>query len=143
MRRLDSLGLLIDYTCPEGSDVQGPAFLDILDKHITDTLRRRGWRFPPQMRPDNVVELEYSHLSWTFVFYRQKKILVPVGDNQSEKRYLLVSSLSTPIVDFGPKTLEESPFGATAKRPQHPSVTGRPLIYISKCTLYTFSTADK
>jgi hypothetical protein len=131
-KRLNDLGLLIDFKALGGPDVKGPAFVQSLDKHITDTLRSRGWIFPPRPQPRNVADFTYDDLPWRFVFNLQKKIMVRCGGNIEEKRYLLVSNLKTNIQDFCPKTLMQLPFGATPSRPKHPLARGKPLIYISK-----------
>ena len=142
IKRLNDLGLLIDFKATGGPGVKGPAFLQSLDKHITDTLRSRGWIFPPRPQLPNMSNLTYDDLSWRFVYNLQKKIMVPCGGNTEEKRYLLVSTLKTSIQDFCPKTLMQQPFGATPTRPKHPLRRGKPLIYISKLQqLSTFGNA--
>jgi hypothetical protein len=132
MKHLERAGLLVDFSCAAGEAVKGVDFLLRIDKHVTTTLRKRGWIFPPKSCPADKADINFTHMSWKLVFYQQKKIDIPRGALEVDRLYKYVADLKTPVQEFGPKTLRESPFGAAASRPEHPFIRKKVLVLMGK-----------
>jgi hypothetical protein len=139
MEHLQQCGLLVDFNWAGNQTIQGPHFLDAIDRHLTDALHARGWVFPPsRQRPTNIDNLDYQHLPWTFIYYNKKTIKVDGPNGTEVERLQFIDRDPCKLEQFGPKSLHKKPFGTGSTRPKHPSVDRKPLIFISQSSFTNY-----